>query len=422
MSEPILPSSNTINLRRLNGLRVIVLAAELLVAALALYRWHLSLPVAPMSGLFTAVVVLAVLTALRLRWSRAVTDPELFLHLTLEVVALTVLLYLTGGVANPFAPFYLLPLTLTAVSLPGGYAWAMVAFTMSCYAALSYLHLPLPAVHAGHGGTTVGLHELGMWVGFTFSALLIAGFGVQMGRSVRDRDRMIAALHEQQMQQDHVLALGTLAAGAAHELGTPLSTLAVVLKDVAPGEAMDRDRLELLRAQVARCKQILGSLAATAGGWRAESGAATDLEHWLQSLLARWRGGRPEVRAEVLLDGPRPAPRLVIEQTLEHALLNILNNAADASPQAVRIEALWRDDELVFDVGDRGSGLAPELEGRVGTAGLSTKQEGMGLGLFLTFQTLRRFGGEAMLFDRDGGGTRCRVRLPLAALRITDGH
>ncbi len=90
MSEPILPSSNTINLRRLNGLRVIVLAAELLVAALALYRWHLSLPVAPMSGLFTAVVVLAVLTALRLRWSRAVTDPELFLHLTLEVVALTV--------------------------------------------------------------------------------------------------------------------------------------------------------------------------------------------------------------------------------------------------------------------------------------------------------------------------------------------
>lgn len=422
MSAPLPPSSNTINLRRLNGLRLIVLAAEMLLAALAIYRWQLPLPVAPLLWLFAAVTVVAAVTALRLRWRFAVADAELFLHLTLEVGALTVLLYLTGGVANPFAPFYLLPLTLTAVSLPGGYAWAMVAATMSCYALLSYFHLPLPAVHAGHGGATVGLHELGMWIGFTFSALLIAGFGVQMGRSVRDRDRMIAALHEQQLQQDHVLALGTLAAGAAHELGTPLSTLAVVLKDVEPGETIDRDRLELLRAQVGRCKQILGSLAATAGDWRAESGTAIGLEAWLQGLLARWRADRPEVRVEAALEGPRPAPRLVIEQTLEHALTNILNNAADASSQAVAVSARWDREELLLEVCDRGSGLAPGIHGMLGTAGVSTKQEGMGLGLFLTFHTLRRFGGEAQLFDRDGGGTRCRVRLPLAALRIPDGH
>lgn len=412
------PSSNAINLHRLNGLRLIVLLAEACVALLALHRWHLPLPVTPLLVLFLMLAVLIVLTAAWLRRQPLVSDATLFLHLTFDVMALTVVLYLTGGVTNPFAPFYLLPLTLTAVSLSGGYTWAMTILTMSCYALLSYQHLPLPAVHAGHVEGGVGLHELGMWFGFMFSALLIAGFGVQMGRSVRDRDRMIAELHEQQLQQDHVLALGTLAAGAAHELGTPLATLAVVLKDLAPGEEIDSSRLELLQAQVRRCKQILGSLAATAGGWRAESGAAIDLERWLHALLDRWRAARPGVHVEMTLEGPRPAPRLVIEQTLEQALTNVLNNAADASPQAVTLDGRWDADELVLEVGDRGSGFAPELQGRIGMPGASTKQEGMGLGLFLTFQTLRRFDGDARLFARDGGGSCCRIVLPLAGLRV----
>lgn len=416
------PSSNTINLRRLNGLRLIVLGTEILVTWLALTRWHLVLPLPGLYTLFAAVGLLGVLTLLRLRLPRAVTDGELFSHLTLEVLALTVLLYLVGGAGNPFAPFYLLPLTLTAVSLPGIYTWAMVALTMICYALLGTFHLPLPAVHAGHGADAIGLHELGMWFGFTFSALLIALFGVQMGRSVRDRDRMIAMLHEQQLQQAHVLALGTLAAGAAHELGTPLSTLAVALKDMVPGEAPDERRLELLRGQVGRCKEILGSLTATAGMWRAEAGTAIDLERWLTALVERWRSGRPDVSVDSTLDGLRPAPRVVAEQTLEHALLNILNNAADASPQAVTVDARWTADQLVFEVRDRGGGIAPEAEGRIGSAGFSTKQEGMGLGLFLAFHTLNRFGGSVKLFEREGGGTRCRLQLPLAGLRIPDEH
>ena len=110
----------------------------------------------------------------------------------------------------------------------------------------------------------------------------------------------------------------------------------------------------------------------------------------------------------------------MIEQTLEHALQNVLNNAADASPLEVSVQATWTRDELVLEVCDRGGGLAPELRDRLGTAGLSTKQDGMGLGLFLGFHTLQRFGGEAQLSGRDGGGTCCRVRLPLAGLRISN--
>jgi len=415
------PSSNAINLRRLNGLRLIVLAAEVLVVWLAVTRWLLPLPVRALAALFLAAAAASVLTAIRLRFAGEVGDRELFAQLALEVLAFTVLLYLTGGASNPFAPFYLLPLVLTAMALPGGYAWAMIGLTVLCYSLLVRWYLPLAEVHAGHGdhGGT-GLHDLGMWTGFVFSALLIGGFAVRMGRSVRERDRRIARLHEQQLQQEHLLALGTLATGAAHELGTPLATLAVVLKDTDTAEPLGAARLTLLREQVARCRAILGSLTASAGALRAESGQATDLDDWLRRLLERWQRDRPGVQLEAALDGSRPAPRLVAEQTLEHAIINVLNNAADASPQAVRVRAHWTRDELMLEVCDRGGGLAPELHGRIGTAGLTTKEDGLGLGLFLSLHTLRRFGGEAQLAERDGGGTCCRLRLPLAHLRIDD--
>lgn len=421
MPSPSSPSSNAINLRRLNGLRLIVLAAEVLVVWLAVTRWLLPLPVRALTALFLAVAATSLLTGIRLRFAREIGDRELFAQFALEVLAFTVLLYLTGGASNPFAPFYLLPLVLTSMALPGGYAWAMIGLTVLCYSLLVRWYLPLPEVHAGHGDPSgAGLHDLGMWTGFVFSALLIGGFAVRMGRSVRERDRRIAELHEQQLQQEHLLALGTLAAGAAHELGTPLSTLAVVLKDTDAAEPLGAARLTLLSDQVTRCKGILGSLTASAGALRAESGQATELDDWLQRLFERWQRDRPGVQAEVALDGVLPAPRLVVEQTLEHAVINVLNNAADASPQAVDVRAHWTRDELTLEVCDRGGGLAPELQGRVGTAGLTTKQDGLGLGLFLSFHTLRRFGGEVQLAEREGGGTCCRVRLPLASLRIDD--
>lgn len=423
MPQPSSVSSNAINLRRLNGLRLIVLAAEILVVWLAMTRWMLPLAVWPLAALFVAVAAASLLTAIRLRLARDISDPELFAQFTVEVLSFTALLYLSGGASNPFAPFYLLPLVLTAMALPGAYAWAMIALTVLSYSLLTRFYVPLPEVHAGHGDYSgAGLHDLGMWTGFVFSALLIGGFAVRMGRSVRERDRRIALLHEQQLQQEHLLALGTLAAGAAHELGTPLATLAVVLKDVDAAEPLGSSRLTLLSDQVARCKGILGSLTASAGALRAESGQAIGLEHWLQGLCARWQRDRAGVQAEISFDGPQPAPRLVVEQTLEHAILNVLNNAADASPQAVRVQVRWTPAELTLEVCDRGGGLAPELLGRVGTAGLTTKQDGLGLGLFLSFHTLRRFDGEVQLVDRTGGGTCCRVRLPLANLRIDDGR
>jgi two-component system sensor histidine kinase RegB len=301
--------------------------------------------------------------------------------------------------------------------LPARYVWGMAAITAGCYSLLLFRHVPLPNGEHLHAGD-FGVHVFGMWIGFMLSAGLIAGFSVRMNATLRERERVLAELREQALRQEQVVALGTLAAGAAHELGTPLSTMAVLIKDIEPGTPVSAGKLEILRTQIARCKEILTSLTSAAGQVRAEAGRGQALDVFLKELFNRWRALRPGVEVSLRLDGMQPAPVIVTEQTLMQAITNILNNAADASPHNVEVDAHWTNDELVLEISDRGPGLAPELAEVAGQPFVTTKAEGLGLGLFLAHTSFRRFGGEVVLVPRDGGGTLCRLTLPLATLTV----
>ncbi len=412
------PSSAAINLRRLVVLRAIALGGQALAVEVAVDTLHMALPLKPLVLILAALAVVNLFTWLRLRRPQPIRDAELFAQLALDVLALTGLLYYTGGSTNPFAPLYLLPLTLTAAALPRAWTWAMVGLTVACYTLLLFVYVPLPGTHAMHGDE-FQMHVVGMWLGFLLSAALIATFAVRMSATLRERDRLAAAMREQALRHERVLALGTLATGAAHELGTPLSTMAVLVKDLAPERPVSGEALSILRNQIARCKEILSSLSAAAGQVRAEAGASRPLDAWLEELMQRWQSLRPGVPLRTHFDGTRPAPRIVAEQTLAQAITNILNNAADASPGVVEVSGHWTEEELVLEIADRGTGLAPEIMHRAGEPFLSTKGEGLGLGLFLAYTTFNRFGGAVRLLARAGGGTLCRLTLPLAALRIS---
>jgi two-component system sensor histidine kinase RegB len=406
------------NLRRLLLVRAITVAGLLLTLAFATLRLRMALPAGALLTILGLMVFVSLATLWRLARPWPVRDGELFIQLLLDVAALTALFYLSGGSTNPFVMLYLLPLAFTAAALPGRWVWWMAAVAVGCYGVLFVWHVPLAGSAHAHD-TEFGVHVFGMWLGFVLSAGLIAGFSVRMSASLRERDRALGALREQALRQERVVALGTLATGAAHELGTPLSTLAVLAKDIAPGEALSAEKLSILRAQIARCKEILASLSAAAGQVRAESGQRLALDQFLRELIGRWQSMRPGVETRVHLDGVPPAPVIVAEQTLAQAITNILNNAADASPGHVEVDARWTDDELTLEIADRGPGLAPGLASVAGTPFVTTKSDGLGLGLFLAYTTLSRFGGEVRLFDRDGGGVRCRLRLPLAALKLS---
>jgi two-component system sensor histidine kinase RegB len=360
-----------------------------------------------------------VLTRLRHRVDERASDAELFLQLLFDVVVLSCLLYLSGGSANPFVSLYLLPLVVAAVTLRPGYAWALAGITVSCYGMLFFVHRPLQGLNEGHSG--FHLHLVGMWATFVLSAAVIAFFVTRMSAAIRLRDAKLARQKEEALRNERIVALATLAAGAAHELGTPLSTMAVLLSDLAldrPRDTALQENLKTLRAQVDVCKQSITHMVAAAGEVRAEGGGAQPLDRFLNETIEHWRRIRPAVSLEQHLIGEQPVPYILSEQTLRQAIVNLLDNAADASPDSVELECGWDRAQLHLEIRDRGPGIAREGLARAGRSLYTTKApgHGTGMGLLLAKATLERLGGHLSLIQREGGGMRTLLELPLASL------
>jgi two-component system sensor histidine kinase RegB len=404
-------------------LRTISLAVQAVVAVVATQFLGILLPRELIGLILLGGAAINLLTWLRLQRSWPVRDGELFTHLVLDVLLLTSLLYFSGGSTNPFAPLYLIPLTLTAAALSWRFTWPMLILVTACYSFLLFFYIPLTHSHQGveaHVLDDFRVHVIGTWLGFLLSGVLIAFFAVRMRETVRERDSLRASMREQSLRHERMLALGTFAAGAAHELGTPLATIAVLAKELQRTDERDTQRLQLLREQIDRCKDILGSLAAAVGETRAEGGGACMLDQFLNDVIDRWRNAHPQVEAHVRMHGAVTAPRIVVDRTLGQALLNVLNNAAEASTW-VAIDVRWDDVALVLEIRDQGAGFAPHVLEHVGEPFFTTKPpgSGMGLGLFLARSTLERFGGHLQLANRVEGGSVCRIDLPIEHLRIT---
>ena len=417
-AHPPAPAA-AVNLWWLFILRNVAIAGQVLALAVAVYGLHLALPVLPLVIVIGSLAMINVFTRLRLRHSPYVSHREFFFQLSMDVMALTALLYFTGGATNPFCWLFLLPLTIAASVLRPAYTWAMAAFTTACYTWLTWTYVPFPYPDMHHGGG-FHLHVMGMWIGFVLSAGVVAYFVTTMAAALRARDRSLAAAREQTLRDERVIALGTLAAGAAHELGTPLGTIAVLAEELEEECAAKVNpdfsgRLNLLRAQVDRCKEAISVLSQAAGEPRAEAGGLMPVDKYLEDLMARWHLARPGVLVHTRLGGSQPAPRILAERTLTHALMSLLDNAADASPEAVDLDGRWSPQELVIEVCDRGGGLSREAAAHAGREIFTTKADGLGVGLLLAHTAVRRFGGEISLANGEHGGTRAHVVLPLPA-------
>lgn len=444
----ILPAASL--LPRLVALRRISVLAQGLVLLLAVGWLQMPLAVLPMIAATVALALFNLFTQWRLQRPRPVGDDELLAQLLVDVAVLGFLLYFAGGSANPFVSLFLVPITIAATALPARHAWLMASSTTLVYSVLMFWNLPLPPPqgqmaeldtllarasgvapeHAGHA-SGFALHVLGMWLNFVVSAVVVALFLTRMAAALRARDKELAATREAALKNEQILALGTLAAGAAHKLGTPLSTMAVVLRDAELAHGNDAELTEdlrLLRAQVDECKKILSQTLASAGQARDDASRQLALDAYLERLLEEWQLIRPRASIAASLDGPQPAPCIATDRTLEQALLNLLDNAADASPEGLELHARWHDAQLCIDILDRGPGIDAATAARIGEPFFSTKAAtdagssngasgGLGIGFFLSNATLERFGGRVELTPRESGGTRTRVTLPLAKLQ-----
>lgn len=380
----------------------------------------------PFISVGAVVLALGFFTFTSWLWAKkriVVSDKFVFIQLLVDIFTLSVLLYLTGGSSNPFVSLFMLPVTFAAAMLRPAYIWIVASTAIACYTFLMYFFQPMMLwEHHGHGFT---LHVWGMWAAFLLSAGLVAYFVYRIGNTLKERDLLLAKARENALESEKIVALGSLAAGTAHELGTPLGTIAILSKELEKTTADENPQISkkmgLLRGQVSRCKEILSRMAASAGQSRAESGEPVNLDQYLEDILDEWLITRPEVVAESNFSGIQPAPEIIADRTITQAILNILNNAADASSELIIIDGQWNTDTLIIKVHDRGDGLPENLEDKIGEEPfISTKspENGLGLGLYLAKTTLGRLGGDIKLENRKKNkGVTATITLPLRELK-----
>jgi two-component system sensor histidine kinase RegB len=402
-------------LRRLFILRLYAITGQLLVILGVNYGLQIALPLLPMLAVIALSGLLNLVTWVRLQQPWPATTLEFMAHLLVDVMALTVLLFYSGGSTNPFVSLYLLPIIIAAISLPALYAWGLTLLSVAAYSLLLLVYLPL---NMPQNDMAFNLHVVGMWINFIVSAVLIAYFVSRMAESIRSRDQALAQARENNLRNEQIVALGSLAAGAAHELSTPLATMAIVTGELQREQGDNpawADSLQILRQQLAACKAILTQLTAEGGAARAEGGHLLAVDTYLDGLVGRWQLLRPGTLLTTHWDGARPAPQVLADTTLDQALLNLFNNAADSGSASVDLLANWHGTLLQLDILDRGRGFDQAALQRAGEVFFTTRQTegGLGLGLFLANATLERLGGSVRMLPRPGGGTQVAVSLPL---------
>lgn len=396
-------------------LRSVALATQAAAVLLAAGGLGMQLPLA-MDGLILGA--LAFMNTLAWWYARRGDEPSAWVltaQLALDIVGLTAFLYFNGGYANPFASLFLLPLAVAATVLPMRHTAGLTALVVAGYSLVMFAYRPLPHYH-GSLGDSFDLHLLGMWLSLVVAALVIAAFVARLAAALRAREAHLAQLREAALRSEQLAALGALAAGTAHELSTPLSTMAVLVGELRTGAGADqRADLDLLSRQIERCREVLTRNLTVTGQGRAEGGGRLGLEIWLRTLVDTWQQTRPQSRVHLSCLGPGEPPQVVVDETLRQALCSLLDNAADASA-AVDLCARWDGQAVSMEVADRGAGIPSELAPRLGQPFVTGKQGGLGLGVYLARAVIERLGGRLVIAPRDGGGTLARVSLPLAAL------
>jgi two-component system sensor histidine kinase RegB len=436
------------NLKWLFILRNMMIFCEVILIFLSVYALGLHLPEQQLWLVVFSMCAANIYTSMRMQAEDIVTELEIFTQISIDVFAIAALLYLTGGASNPITWVFLLPLIVTAIMLPQVYAWYMVILTTSLYTMLIAFNIPLPSIephmpdpllissdiesyrmlqnaHLMHDKSYFSLHMFGMWFGFVFSAGLVAFFVVELARTLRVQERSLAEARENALRDERVVALGTLAASAAHDMGTPLGTIAIVAHELEQEYPEHRypdlnAKMIIMQQQINRCKEALSVMSASAGEMRAESGSVILLIDYIDDVINQWRTHNSGAKLNFFIDPNVVADaKIIAERTLTHSLINILNNAVEASPAELGIEfhASWDLERLTITIKDSGPGFPSDIVEFAGKQPVISKKRGMGVGLFLTYSTINRLGGKINLYNSDTGGACVEITLPLLLTR-----
>jgi len=408
-------ATGRVRLQTLVQLRWIAAGGQLLALLFVQYGLGFNLPLLPSLGVVGVAVLLNVGLFLIYPTSTRLSERGAAGYLAFDLLQLAALLFLTGGVENPFALLILVPVTISAtiLSLRATVLLALLAFLLT--GGLTYYHLPLP--WNADGLEMPQLYQAGVFVALVLGMMFIAAYAWQVAQETRRMSDALAATQMALAREQRVSALGGLAAAAAHELGSPLGTIAVVARELSreiPAGSPHAEDVALLLSQAQRCRDILARISRRpevegAGDAFAELG----IGNLITAAAEPWR--RPNVEFEVRLKGEGEPPILPRRPEIIQGLSNLLQNAMEFAHGRVTVEVSWDQRQLRLDIGDDGPGMSVDILSALGEPYVTSRPEqgGMGLGVFISLTLLRRSGASVSFSNRSGGGVLARVVWPL---------
>ncbi len=404
------------NLLQLTYIRTVTLFGQSGALLFALYVLYAELNVWLVGSTLLMLALLNLATYARLHSPWPVTEPEFFSQLAADIALYGALLYQTGGSTNPFIFLLLVPLIIAAATLSRRYIWLVATLVLLTYSSLLFYYLPilpLKAQHQHNLNQLLDLHITGMWLNFLLTVLVVTYFVVRMQHSLQQQQAQLDAEREKRIQDQQLLSLATMAAGTAHELGTPLGTMRVLLREMELDHQASPallDDISVLQQQVESCSQRLQQMARSVKEEQASS-RPLPVDQLIHEVLAQWQLLRPQAQWQLHIDNSGKIPVLAATTSLRQSLLNLLNNAADANPTGIAIKLDWNARRICLQIHDQGPGLALERHDGLGKPFVTTKGRGLGIGLFLTATTLARYDGEVRLYNHPEGGTLTEVVL-----------
>ncbi|WP_421993887.1 ATP-binding protein [Roseococcus sp.] len=408
------------NMRLLIQLRWIAVAGQLLTIAFVHWILEIRLPLASLLLVPALLAAINLLSLPLLRRPDGVSNAELTFALLLDVAALAWQLNQSGGLANPFTSLFLLQVVIGATLLRPWSSWVMVGVVGIALVLLMIDPVPLD-LHERNRIDPLALYLEGGLVCFALIAVLLVLFVTRMNHNLRASDAALAAIRQQAAEENHIVRMGLLASGAAHELGTPLSTMSVILGDWQrmpriAGEPELVDDITDMQAELARCKSIVGGILMSAGEARGEAPRITTMRKFLDGIVTDWQAMRRPGTIHYR-DRFGEDMTIVSDPALKQVIGNIIDNATEVSPDWTEITASREEDALVFEIADRGPGFSKSMLESFGHPYRSSKgRPGGGLGLFLLVNVARKLGGDAQARNREEGGALVRLILPLDVL------
>lgn len=412
------------NMALLVQLRWIAIAGQLATILIVHFVMGIRLPLAAMLVIPCIATAVNLASSAILRRRTDIAHAELLLALLFDVIALTAQLYMSGGATNPFVSLYLLQVALGAVLLDRWSVWGIVGVSTLCAGLLARFYRPLSLTDELEG-RLFDLHIVGAWICFTMIAVLLVLFMTRITRNLQARDAYLASLRQQAAEEEHIVRMGLLASGAAHELGTPLASLAVVLGDwrrmpeITAHPALVEEVGEM-EAEVRRCKAIVTGILLSSGEARGEAPQVVDIKAFISGIARDWRSVNPAT--PLFCDfGPHDYPLIVADPVIRQAIANLLDNAREAG--ATRIDLMVGRDSASLNVAvrDNGQGFSDAMLADFGKPYRSSKgRQGGGLGLFLVVNVVRKLGGSVSASNGADGGAMILLRLPLAILALED--